>query len=288
MSLVLPLDERDGVIWVDGVLTPWRESKVHVLSHSLHYGNAVFEGERCYGGKVFKLREHTQRLFDSAKLTGMEIPYTPAEVIAATEQVVKENALDSGYVRPIAWRGAEAIGVSSRGTKVHVAVAAFPWPSYYGEKAIKLKTSKWKRPSPDSAPTAAKCAGMYVICTMARDEAIAAGFDDAFMLDYRGQVAEATGANIFLVTDNNELHTPTADCFLNGITRQTVISLARAKNITVVERPIWPEEFADATEVFLTGTAVEVTPVGKIDDRDFPIGPMTKSLQDAYAKAVRA
>jgi branched-chain amino acid aminotransferase len=285
---LLPLDDRDGVIWVNGKLTPWRDAKVHVLSHSLHYGNAVFEGERCYGGKVFKLREHSQRLLDSGKLVAMEIPYTVEELDAATKLVVKENNLDSGYVRPIAWRGAEVIGVSAAGTKVHVAIAAFPWPAYYGDKAIKLKTSRWKRPSPESAPTASKCAGLYVICTMARDEAVAAGYNDAFMHDYRGQVAEATGANLFFFMPNGEIHTPLADCFLNGITRQTIIDLARQHGLTVVERAIWPQEVKNAVEVFITGTAVEVTAVGQIDDHEYPIGPVTKQLQDAYAKLVRS
>ncbi len=287
MSL-LPLDDRDGVIWVDGKLVAWRDAKVHVLSHSLHYGNAVFEGERCYGGKVFKLREHSQRLVDSAKLVAMEMPYTVEEIAAATELVVRENRLDSGYVRPIAWRGAEVIGVSAKGTKTHVAVAAFAWPAYYGGASIKLKTSRWKRPSPESAPTAAKCAGLYVICTMARDEAVAAGYDDAFMHDYRGQVAEATSANLFFVMPNGELHTPAADCFLNGITRLTVIDLARHHGITVVERAIWPEEIRQAIEVFVTGTAVEVTAVGQIDGQEFAVGPVTKTLQGAYAKLVGA
>ncbi len=283
---ILPLEDRDGVIWMNGKLQPWRESKLHVLAHSLHYGSGVFEGERVYGGKVFALREHTERLHFSADLLGMELPYSVAELVAATELVVKENNLDSGYVRPIAWRGAEVIGVSSQGTKVHVAIAAFPWPSYYGQAAIKLKTSKWKRPSPDSAPTAAKCAGMYVICTLARDEAMAAGYNDAFMLDYRGLVAECTGANLFFLF-GGELHTPTADCFLNGITRQTVIRLARDHGLKVVERAIQPHEIREASEVFVTGTAVEVTAVNKIDDRDYEVGPVTQKLQQAYAELVR-
>ena len=288
MSLLLPLDERDGVIWVNGRLTPWRDAKVHVLSHSLHYGNAVFEGARCYGGKVFKLREHSQRLLDSAKLVAMQIPYALEEIMAATDLVVKENNLDLGYVRPIAYRGAEAIGVSAKGTKVHLAVAAFEWPAYYGGPSIALQTSRWKRPNPESAPTAAKCAGLYVICTMARDEAVAAGYDDAFMLDYRGQVSEATGANLFFVMPDGALHTPAADCFLNGITRLTVIDLARSQGLTVVERAIWPDEVRQAREVFVTGTAVEVTAVGKIDAQEYAVGPVTKSLQAAYAKLVRA
>ena len=275
------------MIWLNGNLVPWREAKIHVLSHSLHYGSAVFEGERVYGGKVFKLTEHSTRLLASGNLLAMNIPYTVAELDAATNLVVSENKLDSGYVRPIAWRGAEVIGVSAHGTKVHTAIAAFPWPAYYGDKAIKLKTSKWIRPSPQSSPTASKAAGLYIICTLARDEAVAAGYNDAFMHDYRGQIAEATGANLFFVM-NGELHTPTADCFLNGITRQTVIDLAKQHGIKVVERAMWPNETATATEVFVTGTAVEVTPVGMIDDHEYPIGPITKQLQEAYGKLVRA
>jgi branched-chain amino acid aminotransferase len=287
MSL-LPLDDRDGVIWYNGKLIPWRDAKLHVLSHSLHYGSSVFEGERCYNGKVFKLTEHSRRLVASGELVSMRIPYTVQELDDATNLVVRENKLDSGYVRPIAWRGAEVIGVSAVGTKVHVAIAAFPWPAYYADKAIKLKTSRWKRPSPESAPTASKCAGLYVICTMARDEAVAAGYQDAFMLDYRGRVAEATGANLFFVMKNNEIHTPEADCFLNGITRQTVIELARKLGYTVIERAIFPEELDQPQEVFITGTAVEVTAVSHIDEREYTVGTVTKHLQSEYAKLVRS
>jgi len=284
---LIPFDDRDGVIWFNGKLVPWREAKLHVLAHSLHYGAAVFEGERVYNGKVFKLTEHSRRLLASAELVGYQIPYTVAEIDAATRLVVAENKLDSGYVRPIAWRGAEVIGVSGTGTKIHTAIAAFPWPAYYADKAIRLKTSRWRRPGPDSAPTASKCAGLYVICTMARDEAAAAGYQDAFMLDYRGRIAEATGANLFFVIDG-ALHTPEADCFLNGITRQTVIALARELGYTVVERAIYPNELASAAEVFITGTAVEVTAVAGIDDRVYSVGPVTKALQTAYQQLVRA
>ncbi len=282
-----PLDDRDGVIWYNGTLLPWRDAKFHVLSHSLHYGNGVFEGLRVYGGKVFKLREHSARLVHSAKMLAYDLPYTVEELDAATNLVVKENNLESGYVRPIAWRGAEVIGVSAVGTKVHVAVAAFPWGAYYGQSAIKLVTSRWKRPSPESAPAGSKAAGLYIICTLAKDEALAAGAQDALMHDYKGRLSEATGANLFLLLDG-ELHTPTVECILNGITRQTVMALARQKGIKVVEREIWPDELAKATEVFLTGTAVEVQPVGMIDGREYPVGPVTKALQDDYAKLVRA
>ena len=285
MSL-LNLDDRDGHIWYNGGLRDWRESKLHVLSHSLHYGSAVFEGERFYGGKVFKLTEHSERLHHSARELNMELPYSVAELDAATREVIAANRLEDGYVRPIAWRGAEVIGVSAKGTKVHVAIAAFPWPTYYGERAIKLKTSKWIRPSPQSAPTSAKAAGLYIICTLARDEAAEAGYNDAFMLDYRGRIAEATGANLFFVI-GGELHTPEADCFLNGITRRTVIQLAKDHGLKVVERAMWPDEIQQASEVFVTGTAVEVTPVGQIDAREYPIGPVTRALQEAYSKLVR-
>jgi branched-chain amino acid aminotransferase len=285
MSLV-PLDDRDGVIWLNGKLVPWRDAKLHVLAHSLHYGSAVFEGERVYGGKVFKLTPHSRRLVASAKLVGMDLPYSAEEIDAATNKVVAENKLADGYVRPIAWRGAEVIGVSAAGTKVHVAIAAFPWGSYYGNKAIKLVTSKWRRPSPQSAPTASKCAGLYVICTLARDEAVAAGAQDALMHDYRGQLAEATGANLFLVIDG-ELHTPTPDCFLNGITRLTVMDLARKLGVKVVERAIWPDELTRASEVFLTGTAVEVQAVAAIDRHEYAVGPVTTALQTEFAKLTR-
>ena len=286
MAVMPPLDDRDGVIWLNGKLVPWRDAKVHVCAHSLHYGNAVFEGERAYNGRVFKLTEHTRRLHLSAELTQMSIPYTVEELDAATRTVLRENDLTDAYVRPIAWRGAEALGVSAVGTKVHVAIVAWVWPKYYSGDGIRLKTSKWKRPSPDSAPTASKCAGLYVLCTLARDEAVAAGYQDAFMLDYRGRVAEATGANLFFLK-GGELHTPEADCFLNGITRQTVIGLARDQGIRVHERAVWPDELHDATEVFVTGTAVELTSVVGIDDREYPVGPVTKTLQAAYAELVR-
>ena len=283
----LPMDDRDGVIWLNGHLVPWREAKVHLLVHSLHYGNSVFEGERIYGGKVFKLTEHSQRLHKSANMLAYELPYSVAELDAATKLVVAENKLDSGYVRPLAWRGAEVIGVSATGTKVHVAIAAFPWGSYYGQKAIKLITSRWKRPSPESSPAGSKAAGLYIICTLAKDEALAAGVQDALMHDYKGRLSEATGANLFLVL-NGELHTPTTETILNGITRQTVMDLARKRGIKVVEREIWPDELAKASEVFLTGTAVEVQPVASIDKLTFEVGPITQQLIADYAAAVNA
>ena len=283
----LPMDDRDGVIWLNGHLVPWRDAKVHVLVHSLHYGNSVFEGERIYGGKVFKLTEHSRRLHTSANMLAYELPYTVAELDAATRLVVAENKLDSGYVRPLAWRGAEVIGVSAIGAKVHVAIAAFPWGAYYEQKAIRLVTSRWKRPSPESSPAGSKAAGLYIICTLAKDEALAAGAQDALMHDYKGRLSEATGANLFLLI-NGELHTPTTETILNGITRQTVIELARKRGITVVEREIWPDELANATEVFLTGTAVEVQPVSHIDKQTFEVGPVTQQMIADYSALVRA
>lgn len=282
----LPMDDRDGVIWLNGELVPWREAKAHVLVHSLHYGNSVFEGERIYNGKVFELTKHSARLIKSAKMLAYDLPYSVEELDAATELVVKENKLDSGYVRPLAWRGAEVIGVSALGTKIHVMIAAFPWGAYYEQKAIKLVTSRWKRPNPESSPAGSKAAGLYIICTLAKDEALAAGYQDALMHDYKGRLSEATGANLFLLIDG-ELHTPTTETILDGITRQTVIALARKRGITVVEREIYPDELARASEVFLTGTAVEVQPVSLIDKREYPVGPVTQQLQADYAALVR-
>ncbi|MBM3982797.1 MAG: branched-chain amino acid aminotransferase [Planctomycetes bacterium] len=283
----LPMDDRDGVIWYNGKLLPWRDAKVHVLVHSLHYGNSVFEGERIYNGKVFELTKHSERLVKSAKMLAYDLPYTVEELDAATRLVVAENKLDGGYVRPLAWRGAEVIGVSAAGTKVHVAIAAFPWGAYYAQKAIKLCTSRWKRPSPESSPAGSKAAGLYIICTLAKDEALAAGYQDALMHDYKGRLSEATGANLFLVL-NGELHTPTTETILNGITRQTVMALARTRGIKVVEREIWPDELAKASEVFLTGTAVEVQPVASIDKLQYEVGPVTQALIADYAALVRS
>ncbi|MEE8202221.1 MAG: branched-chain amino acid aminotransferase, partial [Alphaproteobacteria bacterium] len=274
-----PYDDRDGEIWFDGALVPWREAKLHVLSHAMHYASAVFEGERVYGGKVFKLSEHSTRLGSSAKLMDMVLPYTSDEIDAATREVVKTNGIDEGYVRPLAWRGAEMMGVSAQQTKIHVAIAAWPWPPYFGDEAslrgIRLAFADYRRPSPETAPVQSKAAGLYMICTLSRHKVEAQGYDDALMLDWRGQVAEATGANVFLVQDG-ELHTPTPDCFLDGITRRTVIGLAKARGIKVVERVIWPDELGAADEVFLTGTAAEVTPVREIGPHHFQVGAVTR------------
>ena len=237
-------DSLEGQIWYDGKLVPWQDADVHVLTHGLHYGSCVFEGERSYGGNIFKLREHTDRLIGSALTMGFEIPYSAEEIDTACNEVCKVNGITDGYIRPVAWRGSEMMGVSAQNNTIHLAIAAWPWPSYFSPEArmkgIRLKTSKWRRPAPDTAPVHAKAAGLYMICTLSKHEAERQGYDDALMLDWRGQVAESTGANIFMVMGDGKLHTPTPDCFLNGITRQTVIGLAKARGIEVIERAIAP------------------------------------------------
>lgn len=287
----IPFDDRDGVIWFDGELIPWRDAKIHVLSHALHYASCVFEGERVYGGRVFKLEEHTERLATSAQTMGFALPVSVAELNEITRQIVAAQGFVDAYVRPVAWRGAEMMGVSAQGGAIHLAVAVWEWPSYFSPEArlrgIRLKTSRWARPSPETAPVKTKAAGLYMVCTLSKHEAEAAGYDDALMRDYRGQLAETTGANVFLV-QNGILHTPVPDCFLDGITRQTVIGLAKDRRLKVIERVIMPEEVADADEIFVTGTAVEVTPVGQIDERSFEVGPITRQLMDDYDKLVRA
>ncbi len=288
MALV-PFDDRDGLIWQDGALVPWREAKLHVLSHGLHYASAVFEGERCYGGNIFRLDAHTARLINSARLLGFTIPFSPAEIDAACREVVAANGLVEAYVRPIAWRGAEQLSVSAQQTRIHLAIATWPWPNLFGAdrmKGVRLGLSAWKRPHPETAPTASKAAGLYMIGTLAKHAAEAAGFEDSLMLDWRGHVAEATGANIFFVFDG-ELHTPTPDCFLDGITRRTVMAIARRRQIKVVERTILPEEMGRAAEVFLAGTAAEVTPVRAIGELSFAPGPLTESLLREYEALVR-
>ncbi len=289
MTLV-PMDDRDGVIWMNGDLTPWRDAQLHVLTHGLHYASAVFEGERVYDGRIFKLTEHTERLAASAEILGFSLPYTVAEIDAACHAVVEANEIVDGYVRPIAWRGSEQMGVSAQHSRINVAIACWEWPRYFSEEAwengIRVRSSRWRRPAPDTAPTQSKAAGLYMICTLAKHEAEAAGYDDALMLDWRGRLAECTGANLFLVIDG-ALHTPTPDCFLDGITRRTVMDLAREAGIDVIERAMEPKEIERADEIFITGTAVEVTAVGEIDDRRFAVGPVTRHLRDAYAKLVR-
>jgi len=287
---IAPFDDRDGFIWMDGKFVPWREAKIHVLNHGLHYASCVFEGERIYNGKIFKLTEHSERLRKSAELLGFSIPYSVEELDKATKETVVKQGVTDGYVRPVAWRGSEKMAISSQVSKIHVAIASWPWPPYYSDEArnkgLKLAIADWRRPSPDTAPTASKAAGLYMICTMSKHKAEAAGFNDALMLDYRGLVAEATGANIFFVIDG-KLHTPTPDCFLNGITRLTVIDLAKKRGVEVIERHIKPEEMANASEAFLTGTAAELTPIGSIDKYHFTIGNITKQLLEDYNKLVR-
>ena len=289
MSMI-PFDAREGVIWFNGELVPWQDAKLHVLTHGLHYASAVFEGERSYGGHVFKMTEHHERLQASAELLGFSLPYSVAEIDEAATEVLKANGIVDGYVRPIAWRGSEMMGVSAQNNRINVAVAAWEWPAYFSPEArlkgIRMTMADWRRPAPDTAPTRSKAAGLYMICTLSKHAAEAKGFNDALMLDYRGQIAEATGANIFLVQDG-KLHTPTPDCFLDGITRRTVIDLARARGYEVIERAIMPEELANTQEVFLTGTAVEVTPVAEIDDYKFTPGEITRDLLTAYDELVQ-
>jgi branched-chain amino acid aminotransferase len=284
-------DDRDGMIWMDGALVPWRDAKVHILTHALHYASSVFEGERAYGGKIFKGTEHSERLRTSARMIDFEIPYTVEEIDAAKAQVMAANGFTDAYVRAVAWRGAgEDMGVASARNPVRLAIAAWEWGAYYGDakmKGARLDISKWKRPSPETAPYQAKAAGLYMICTMSKHAAEAKGCSDAMMFDYRGYVAEATGANIFFVK-NGEVHTPTPDCFLNGITRQTVIGMLKERQVPVIERHIMPDELESFEQCWLTGTAAEVTPVGKIGDYNFDVGALTRQVAEDYEKLVRA
>ena len=288
MALV-PFDDRDGFIWWDGALVPWREAKLHVLSHGLHYASAVFEGERAYSGHIFRLRAHTDRLINSGRILGFEIPYTAEQIDAACYETLRANNLTDAYVRPIAWRGTEMLAVSAQHTTIHLAIATWQWPSYFGADrmaGIRLGMAEWRRPSPETAPTAAKATGLYMIGTLSKHKAEAEGFADALMLDWRGLVAEATGANIFFVFDG-EVHTPTPDCFLDGITRRSVMALAKHRQMKVVERPIRPEEMGRATEVFLAGTAAEVTPVRAIGELSFTPGQISETLMADYEALVR-
>jgi branched-chain amino acid aminotransferase len=289
MALV-PYDDRDGWIWFDGAFVPWRDAKVHVLTHGLHYASAVFEGERMYGGEIFKLTEHTKRLFRSAEILDFSIPFTVAQIDAACKETCVRNGLTDCYIRPIAWRGSETIGVAAQDTKTHVAIAAWEWPSYFAPeekaKGIALTWAKYRRPAPDTAPTASKAAGLYMICTLSKHAAEREGFADAMMLDWRGYVAEATGANVFFIHDG-VLHTPTPDCFLDGITRRSVMALAREKGFEVVERHILPEDLGGFTECFIVGSAAEVTPVRQVGEYSFTPGNISLSLMDDYARLVR-
>ncbi len=284
-------DDRDGQIWMDGKLIDWRAANVHILTHALHYASSVFEGERAYNGKIFKSREHSERLHASAGMLDFEIPWTVDQLEEAKAQVLQANNLTDAYVRAVAWRGAgEDMGVASRRNPVRVAIASWEWGAYYGDakmKGAKLDIARWKRPSPETIPVHAKAAGLYMICTMSKHEAENKGCSDALFMDYRGYVAEATGANIFFVKDG-EVHTPKPDCFLNGITRQTVIGMLQDRQIKVHERHIMPEEMEGFEQCWLTGTAAEVTPVGQIGPYNFEVGALTRDIADSYEKLVRA
>jgi len=286
---LIPFDDRDGLIWWDGEMIPWRSAKLHVLSHGLHYASAVFEGERAYDGNIFKLQAHTDRLIQSGKLLGFDIPYTSVEINTACNAVLAANNLTDAYIRPLAWRGSEQLAVSAQLTKIHLMIACWPWPNLFGAdrmQGVRLGMAEWRRPHPQTAPTASKAAGLYMIGTLSKHAAEAEGFNDALMLTWDGYVGEATGANIFLVIDG-KLHTPIPDCFLDGITRRTVISLAKARGIEVIERHIPPEDMAKATEAFLAGTAAEVTPVRQIGTLNFSAGKITETLLADYEALVR-
>jgi len=286
-----PYDDRDGVIWMDGILVPWRDAKVHILTHALHYGSSVFEGERAYGGKIFESKKHSERLIQSANYLDMPLPYSVEQIEDAKQEILDNNKEKDLYVRVIAWRGSGLdMGVASAKNKVHMSVSAWEWGAYYGDakmQGAKLDISKWKRPSPDTIPSFAKASGLYMICTVSKHEAEAKGCSDALMLDYRGYVAEATGANVFFVHDG-VVHTPKPDCFLNGITRQTVMRMLRERGIETIERHIELDELENFTECWLTGTAAEVTPVGRIGNYSFEVGPITKDIANSYDNIVRS
>lgn len=283
-------DQMDGLIWLNGDMIPWQEAKVHILTHGLHYASCVFEGQRAYNGKVFRLTDHSQRLIDSAKILDMDLPYSAEQLDAACVRVLQANSLTDAYVRPLAWRGSESMGLSAQGNEIHVAIAAWEWPSYFSPeeklKGIRLTMSDWRRPDPKSAPHAAKASGLYMICTLSNHKAHHAGYADALMLDWQGRVAEATSSNIFLIK-GNKVHTPIADCFLNGLTRQTVISMAPELGYEITERRIMPEELGDFDECFLTGSAAEITPVSEIDNVTYTPGVACKTFMQKYSNLVR-
>jgi branched-chain amino acid aminotransferase len=284
-----PFDDRDGFIWMDGEFVQWRDAKLHVLTHALHYASAVFEGERAYGGTIFKLEEHSRRLHDSASLLGFEIPYSVEEINGACRATLERQGLTDGYVRPIAWRGSEMMGVSAQKNTIHLAIAAWAWPSYFKPeerlKGIRLDIAEYRRPDPKTAPSKSKAAGLYMICTLSKHAAEKKGYADALMLDWRGRIAEATGANVFFVKDG-EIHTPVPDCFLDGITRRSVIQLATDRGWSVTERPIMPDEMASFGECWLTGTAAEVTPVSEIGPYKFTPGEKSRLLMEDYSRLV--
>jgi branched-chain amino acid aminotransferase len=287
---VLPFDQRDGYIWMNGALVEWKDAKLHVLSHGLHYASCVFEGERAYGGEIFKSRQHSERFRKSAELLDFEVPFSVDELMAAKDLVVQKNGLKNCYVRPVAWRGSEMMAVAAQHAKIHVAIAVWDWPSMFDiatkMKGIKLDIAEYRRPDPMTAPSHSKAAGLYMICTISKHRAERRGYADALMLDWQGRVAECTGANV-LFTRDGEIHTPIADCFLDGITRQTVIGLARAKGIKVVERRIMPEELSSFEECFICGTGAEVTPVSVIGPHNFVPGAISRTLIEAYTDEVQ-
>jgi branched-chain amino acid aminotransferase len=285
-----PFDQRDGVIWYDGKLVPWADAKLHVLSHGLHYASSVFEGERAYGGEIFKITEHSDRLKRSAQSLDFEIPYSVAEIDAAKRLVLEKNGQKDAYLRPVAWRGSEMMGVAAQENKTHLAIATWEWPSYFDPaerlKGIRLDLAEYRRPDPKTAPAGSKAAGLYMICTISKHKAERKGYADALMLDWQGRVAECTGANIFFI-ENGKIHTPIADCFLDGITRRTVIALAKKRGIQVVERRIMPDEMTGFSECFITGSAAEVTPVSEIAQWKFTPGAITKQLMEDYTAEVQ-
>ena len=287
----IPYDKRSGKIWFNGELVEWTKANIHVLNHGLHYASCVFEGERVYDGEIFKLEEHTDRLFYSAKRMGIEIPYSKKEIVDASNQIINVQKVSNGYVRPVIWRGSEMMAISAQKNKTHVAIAAWEWGSYFDPKlkieGIKLNISPWRRPAPNSVPWDTKAAGLYMICTLSKHEAESKGFTDSLMLDHENNIAEATGANIFFKNKNNELHTPIPDSFLDGITRREIISIAKSKDIKVVERKISPDEMKDFVGCFLTGTAAEVTPVSQIDKFSFKVCNLIKGLSESYQTLVR-
>ena len=286
----LPFDKRSGKIWFNNDLCEWQDARVHIISHGMHYASLVFEGLRVYNTKIFKLMEHTDRLFKSAKILDMKIPYSYDEIITATEKLVSDQNIINGYIRPFVWRGSEMMGVSAQNTKINVAIAIWDWPTYFNAelklKGIKLNISKWRRPPQNSSPWESKAAGLYMICTLSKHQAEKDGFTDSLMLDHEGNIAEATSANIFFKNENNELHTPIPDSFLDGITRKTVIDLAKSKNIKIIERKISPKEISSFKGCFITGTAAEITPVGNILDDKFEVCDLIKDLSTSYEKLV--
>ena len=288
---MIPYDKRSGKIWFNGQLVNWKDAQIHVLNHGLHYASCVFEGERVYDGEIFKLEEHTERLFYSAKRMGIKMPFTQSEINEACKNIVNIQKVKNGYVRPVIWRGSEMMAISAQKNKTHIAIATWEWGSYFDPKlkieGIKLNISKWRRPAPNTIPWDTKAAGLYMICTLSKHEAEAEGYTDSLMLDFEGNVAEATGANIFFKSKDGQLHTPTPDSFLDGITRRAVIEIAKSKNIKVNERKISPSEIKEFVGCFLTGTAAEITPVSQINNDEFKVCELIKNLSDSYQAMVR-